>query len=73
MSDAPKEGGVHDWMASVRASMANDSSRKIFESQVQSHAFIFLDNYLERILAGPKQEQVLAPYPFEYITEPILH
>lgn len=64
-----KESGVYAWMASVRASMDNDSSRQIFENQVQSHAFIFLDNYLEHILAGPKQGQVLVPYSFGDVTE----
>lgn len=35
--------------------MANDPCRQLFEDQVQTHAFIFLDDYLEHILAGPKQ------------------
>ena len=51
----PKESGIHAWMASVRASMASDPCRQLFEDQLQTHAFIFLDDYLEHILAGPKQ------------------
>lgn len=58
----PKESGIHAWMASVRASMANDPCLQLFEDQVQTHAFIFLDDYLEHILAGPKQASVLALY-----------
>ncbi|KAG6381160.1 hypothetical protein JVT61DRAFT_5561 [Boletus reticuloceps] len=50
-----KESGIHAWMASVRTSMATDPCRQLFEDQVQTHAFIFLDDYLEHILAGPKQ------------------
>ena len=50
-----KESGIYTWMASMRASMANDPCRQLFEDQVQTHAFIFLDDYLEHILAGPKQ------------------
>ena len=49
------ESGICAWMSSVRASMANDPCRQLFEDQVQTHAFIFLDDYLEHILAGPKQ------------------
>ncbi|KAG8219804.1 hypothetical protein J3R82DRAFT_777 [Butyriboletus roseoflavus] len=51
----PKDSGVHAWMASVRTSMANDPCRQLFEDQLQTHAFIFLDDYLEHILAGQKQ------------------
>ena len=50
-----KESGIYAWMASIRASMANDPCRQLFEDQVQTHAFIFLDDYLEHILSGPKQ------------------
>lgn len=50
-----KESGISAWMASVRTSMANDPCRQLFEDQLQTHAFIFLDDYLEHILAGPKQ------------------
>ncbi|KAH0838294.1 hypothetical protein J3R83DRAFT_6571 [Lanmaoa asiatica] len=39
--------------------MANDPCRKLFEDQVQTHAFIFLDDYLEHILAGPKQAPII--------------
>ncbi|KAF8140270.1 hypothetical protein EV363DRAFT_1500545 [Boletus edulis] len=54
-----KEGGICAWMASVRASMATDPCRQLFEDQVQTHAFIFLDDYLEQILAGPKQGPII--------------
>ncbi|KAG9314350.1 hypothetical protein JVU11DRAFT_5142 [Chiua virens] len=54
-----KESGIYVWMASVRDSMANDPCRQIFEDQVQSHAFTFLDDYLESILAGPQQGPII--------------
>ncbi|KAF8560347.1 hypothetical protein OG21DRAFT_1452349 [Imleria badia] len=53
------ESGICAWMSSVRASMANDPCRQLFEDQVQTHAFIFLDDYLEHILAGPKQGPII--------------
>ncbi|KAF9229272.1 hypothetical protein BS17DRAFT_722847 [Gyrodon lividus] len=56
---AEKDGGMHAWMASIRASMTNDPCRQLFEDQVQTHAFIFLDDYLENILAGPKQGPII--------------
>jgi len=38
--------------------LANDPCRRLFEDQVQKHGFIFLEDYLENILDGPKQEYV---------------
>lgn len=51
--------GIHAWMLSIRQSMANDPCRQLFEDQVQTHAFLFLDDYLESIIAGPQQAYVL--------------
>ncbi|KAF9237351.1 hypothetical protein BU15DRAFT_63233 [Melanogaster broomeanus] len=56
---AEKPNGIDAWMASIRTSMANDPCRQLFEDQVQTHAFIFLDDYLENILAGPKQGPII--------------
>ncbi|KAF8846369.1 hypothetical protein BDN67DRAFT_940168 [Paxillus ammoniavirescens] len=56
---AETDGGIHAWMASIRASMASDPCRQLFEDQVQTHAFIFLDDYLENIIAGPKQGPII--------------
>jgi hypothetical protein len=36
--------------------MANDPGRKIFQEQVQTHGFSFLDDYLGNILSGAKRE-----------------
>ncbi|KAG1749998.1 uncharacterized protein EDB91DRAFT_1110824 [Suillus paluster] len=51
--------GIVAWTTSIRTSMAKDSCRQLFEDQVQTHGFIFLDDYLENILAGPKQEPII--------------
>ncbi|KAG6336667.1 hypothetical protein ID866_2414 [Astraeus odoratus] len=51
-------GGIQVWMSSIRASMANDPCRQLFEDQVQTHAFLFLDDYLDNITAGPQQAYV---------------
>ncbi|KAG2149997.1 hypothetical protein BD769DRAFT_370602 [Suillus cothurnatus] len=48
--------GIVAWTTSIRTSMAKDPCRQLFEDQVQTHGFIFLDDYLENILAGPKQD-----------------
>ncbi|KAG1881666.1 hypothetical protein C8R48DRAFT_624029 [Suillus tomentosus] len=51
--------GIVAWTTSIRMSMAKDPCRQLFEDQVQTHGFIFLDDYLESILAGPKQEAII--------------
>ncbi|KAG1864197.1 hypothetical protein DFJ58DRAFT_773027 [Suillus subalutaceus] len=51
--------GIVAWTTSIRTSMAKDPCRQLFEDQVQTHGFIFLDDYLENILAGPKQEAII--------------
>lgn len=38
--------------------MASDPGRKLFQEQVQMHGFSFLDDYLDNILYGAKQECV---------------
>jgi hypothetical protein len=50
--------GFLAWATSIRTTMANDPGRKFFQDQIQTHGFIFLDDYLDNILAGPKQEYV---------------
>jgi hypothetical protein len=45
-----------EWANSIRITMANDPGRKFFQEQVQTHGFSFLDDYLDNILSGPKQE-----------------
>jgi hypothetical protein len=61
---AQQLSGVAAWMSSIRTSMAKDPCRQLFEDQVQTHGFIFLEDYLENILDGPKQEYVKLYYPY---------
>jgi hypothetical protein len=46
------------WANSVRMTMTNDPGRELFQEQVQTYGFSFLDNYLNDILSGAKQEYV---------------
>jgi hypothetical protein len=48
--------GLLQWAMSIRVTMASDPGRQIFHDQIQTHGFRFLEDYLENILAGPKQE-----------------
>lgn len=64
--------GIHAWMLSIRQSMTNDPCRQLFEDQVQTHAFLFLDDYLENIIAGPQQAYVLLFSEFPLTDESIV-
>ena len=48
--------GLLNWANSVRQTMANDPGRQLFKDQVQIHGFSFLDDYLDSIISGQKQE-----------------
>ena len=48
--------GLLNWANSVRQTMANDPGRQLFKDQVQMHGFSFLDDYLDNIISGQKQE-----------------
>ncbi|KAK7058975.1 hypothetical protein VNI00_001599 [Paramarasmius palmivorus] len=50
--------GLLEWGNSIRFSMANDPGREFFQEQINTHGFLFLDDYLNNILAKPKQEFV---------------
>lgn len=51
--------GLLSWANSVRLTMASDLGRQDFKDQIQTLGFLFLDDYLENILSGAKQESVL--------------
>lgn len=54
----PKAGrsGIVAWMSGIRTTMANDPGRQLLEDQIQSTGFVFLEDYLDNILAGPSHE-----------------
>lgn len=59
--------GLLNWANSVRHNMANDPGRQLFKDQVQTHGFSFLDDYLDGIISGRKQEYVFhAPILIDY-------
>jgi hypothetical protein len=47
--------GILSWATSIRATMVNDSCRQSLEDQIQVHGFLFLDDYLDNILAQAKR------------------
>jgi len=55
---AMAQRGLLEWANSVRFTMANDPGRQFFQDQIQTYGFLFLDDYLDNILAGAKQEYV---------------
>ncbi|TFK30432.1 hypothetical protein FA15DRAFT_579640 [Coprinopsis marcescibilis] len=60
MLDTPlPQHGLLQWANSIRLNMATDSGRETFQQQVQSHGFLFLDDYLDNILAGAKQDPLI--------------
>ena len=50
--------GMDAWIASVRSAMDNDPGIRLLEDQIETHGFLFLDDYLDGILSRPKQEYV---------------
>lgn len=52
---AAERSGMTSWVSAIRLSMANDPGRQILEDQIQG-GFLFLEDYLENILVGPRHE-----------------
>ncbi|KAG6867147.1 hypothetical protein C0993_006258 [Termitomyces sp. T159_Od127] len=48
--------GLLEWSNAIRFTMENDPGRENFQSHLNTHGFVFLDDYLENILSGPCQE-----------------
>lgn len=57
MAEPQRNRPSNQWVHTVRAGMASDTSRAWFDAKVQEHGFDFLDDYLDRILAQAKQPQ----------------
>ncbi|KAK0478367.1 hypothetical protein IW261DRAFT_224622 [Armillaria novae-zelandiae] len=53
------QAGLLKWGNDVRQSMANDPGRQFFRDQIQMHGFLFLDDYLDNILAGARQDALI--------------
>ena len=52
--------GLLSWSNSILLTMASDTGRQDFKDQVQTYGFLFLDDYLDDIIYGTKQEWVFA-------------
>jgi hypothetical protein len=50
--------GFAQWATGVRNRMANDPGRADFKDQVQCHGHLFLHEYLDDLLTGPRPELV---------------
>lgn len=48
--------GLLSWANSIRHTMVNHQCRQQFDNQIQSHGFLFLDDYMDNILAQAKRE-----------------
>ncbi|KAJ7492630.1 hypothetical protein FB451DRAFT_541411 [Mycena latifolia] len=53
------ETGLLEWCNSTRFTMANDPGRQLFQDQIQTHGFLFLTDYLDNILAGPRRDPLI--------------
>ncbi|KAF8807394.1 hypothetical protein BYT27DRAFT_7189481 [Phlegmacium glaucopus] len=51
--------GLLNWANSVRLTMTSDPGRQLFKEQVQTHGFLFLDDYLDSIVSGQKQDPLI--------------
>ncbi|KAF9015151.1 hypothetical protein BDQ17DRAFT_1294706 [Cyathus striatus] len=51
--------GLLQWANSVRLTMATDPGRQLFQEQVHTHGFLFLDDYLGNIISGAKQDPLI--------------
>jgi hypothetical protein len=51
-----EQPGLLEWCNSTRFTMVNDPGRQLFQDQIQTHGFLFLNDYLDNILAGPRRE-----------------
>ncbi|TFK41170.1 hypothetical protein BDQ12DRAFT_679016 [Crucibulum laeve] len=51
--------GLLDWANSLRLTMATDPGRQLFQEQVQTHGFLFLEDYLDNILSGARQDPLI--------------
>ncbi|KAJ6610930.1 hypothetical protein B0H10DRAFT_2058676 [Mycena sp. CBHHK59/15] len=56
-----QQPGLLEWCNSTRFTMANDPGRQLFRDQIQTHGFLFLNDYLHNILAGPQRKLVKTP------------
>jgi hypothetical protein len=50
------QAGLLEWSNSIRFNMATDPGRQLFQDQINTYGFLFLDDYLDNILCGAKQE-----------------
>ena len=62
MAAVVHRSGLEVWAMGVRNTMSNDPGRQSLEDDLKLNGFLFLENYLEGILAGPKREYVLSSF-----------
>ncbi|KAF9053831.1 hypothetical protein BDZ89DRAFT_1153517 [Hymenopellis radicata] len=53
------QAGLLQWSNEIRRAMASDPGRQLFADQIQKDGFLFLDDYLDNILSGAKQDGLI--------------
>jgi hypothetical protein len=56
MNMAQQPTDVVRWLATARTELENDPGRKWVHDQIQFHGFQFLDDYIDKVRAGPKNQ-----------------
>ncbi|TFY67437.1 hypothetical protein EVG20_g3942 [Dentipellis fragilis] len=51
--------GIIAWATTIRKTMTNDPGRQMLDDKIQSRGFLFLDDYLDNILSGGRQEAIV--------------
>ncbi|KAJ7597027.1 hypothetical protein C8J56DRAFT_817242 [Mycena floridula] len=49
------QAGLLEWANTIRFGMVSDNGRTSFRDHVQSHGFLYLEDYFEEIIGGAKQ------------------
>ncbi|KAG8929954.1 hypothetical protein FRC02_004840 [Tulasnella sp. 418] len=51
--------GIVKWASNIHNRLQNDPTRAAFKELVQVQGFLFLEEYLEEVLKGPKDQPVI--------------
>ena len=67
VNSSQQRPGIIIWANAIRTTTANDPGRQTLQDQIQANGFLFLDDYLENILAGPRREYVARMTYLKYV------
>lgn len=63
-----EQSGLLSWANGICLTMASDPGRQVFKDQVQTHGFVFLEDYLDNIVSGAKAESVASTINHEMLS-----